>query len=161
MVDDALVDTLMVTCALAFNLLLVIVFLARAADREEIEVRTGYAVSLLIAPFAASWVLNLSGEREVGLLITGGPIVAFLAYDLWYRSIAREKSRHHPKGRWPTELYVYLLLYLIGSMLLVGYAFLVSPNLGFLVLATFYLSLGSYGYYQYRHKRRVAAGQSA
>jgi hypothetical protein len=45
-------------------------------------------------------------------------------------------------------------------MLLVGHAFLVSLNMGFLVLTTFYLSLGSYGYYQYRYKKRVAAGQS-
>jgi hypothetical protein len=154
MFDEALIDTLMVACALAFNLLLVIVFLARAVDREDLEVKTGHAITLLIIPFAASWVLNLSWEREVSLLITGAPIVAFLAYDLWYRSIAQEKSRHHPEGRWPTGLYIYLVLYLIGSMLLVGYAFLVSLNLGFLVLATFYLSLGSYGYYQYRHKRR-------
>jgi hypothetical protein len=156
MFDEALVDKLVVACAVAFNLLLVVVFLARAADREDLEVRTGYAVSILMIPFAASWILNLLGGREVGLLITGAPIIAFLAYDLWYRSITKEKSRHHPNGRWPIGLYVYLLLYLIGSMLLVGYAFLVSLNLGFLVLATFYLSLGSYGYYQYRYKRGMA-----
>jgi hypothetical protein len=160
MFDEALVDTLVVACAIAFNLLLIVVFLARAADREDLEVKTGFVVSILMIPFAVSWVFNLSWERDVGLLITGGPIILFLVYDLWYRTLTKGKSRHHPEGRWPMGLYIYLVLYLIGSMLLVGYAFLVSLNLGFLVLTTFYLSLSSYGYYQYRHKRRTATGQS-
>lgn len=52
------------------------------------------------------------------------PIIPFLLYDLWYRTLSREKPRHHPAGRWPIELYMYLVLYLLGSMLLVGYAFI-------------------------------------
>jgi hypothetical protein len=153
MFDEALVDTLVVACAFVFNLLLIVVFLARAMDREDLEVKTGYAVSILIIPFAVSWVLNLLWEREVGLLITGAPIIAFLTYDFWYRTVTGRKTRHHPSGRWPVGLYLYLALYLFGSMLLVGYVFLVSLNLGFVVLATFYCSLASFGYYPYMHRK--------
>ena len=152
-VDGAMIDGFMVFFALVYNACITMIFLARAVERYRLEMYVGYVVTLLLLPFAILMGLNLSGGRESGLLITGTPIIIFLAYDLWYRTLRGRKPIHHPEGRWPVELYAYLVIYLIASILLVGYAFLVSLTKGFAVLATFYMSLAAYGYYQYRHRK--------
>ena len=152
LVGGDLIDSLMVLFALVFNGCIVVVFVARAQERDRLESLVGYIVNLLLVPFSMLWVLNLLGGSEVGRLITGMPIIVFLLYDLWYRTLSREKPKHHPR-RWPVELYVYLLLFLFGSMLLVGYAFLVSLFDGFIVLAVYFASLAAYGYYQYKYRK--------
>jgi hypothetical protein len=75
-----------------------------------------------------------------------------LAFDLWYRTAAKRKPQHHSE-HWPRGLYIYLLLYVIGGIMLNGYAFSVSLPYGFIVLCGYYGSLMAYGYYQYRYKK--------
>ena len=151
-VNGELIDGLMVLFALVYNGCIVVVFVARALEREYLESLAGYLVNLLLVPFSILWVLNLLGGSEAGRLITGMPIILFLLYDLWYRTLSQEKPKHHPK-HWPIELYVYLILFLFGSTLLVGYAFLASLFDGFIILAVYYASLAAYGYYQYKHRK--------
>ncbi len=151
-VDGELIDSLMVLFALVYNGCIAFLFVARALERGRLESLAGYVVNLLLVPFSILWVLNLLCGSEVGRLITGMPIILFLLYDLWYRTISREKPKHHPR-RWPIELYVYLILFFFGSILLVGYAFLISLFDGFIVLAVYYASLAAYGYYQYKYRK--------
>lgn len=150
--DATLVYTLMVLCALAFNGIIAVVFVTRALGRERLESIVGYVTNLLLVPFGILWLLNLLNGSEAGRLITGMPIILFLVYDLWYRTLTKEKPTHHPV-RWPAKLYIYLILYLVGGMLLVGYSFLVSLFDGFIVLATYYGSLAAYGYYQHTYRK--------
>lgn len=156
-VDVEIIDNVMVLCALIFNLCIIIVFIARAHQRDHLESALGYVVNLLLAPFVILWVLNLVSGHNEGRLITGMPIILFLVDDFWYRTLGRKKPRHHP-DRWPYHLYLYLFLYLVGGMLLVGYVFLVSLFYGFIVLAFFYCSLGAYGYYRYRREKYGGMG---
>ncbi len=157
LVDGGIIDSVMVLCALIFNGLIIIVFLARAQQFDRLESVTGYAVNLLLVPFTVLWALNLLSGRDVGRVITGVPILLFLVDDLWYRTLQRMKPKHHPT-RWPVHLYLYLVLYLVGAMLLVGYAFFVSMFYGFLVLATYYAGLAAFGYYRHRHAKARAKG---
>jgi len=142
----------MVLCAFIFNLCIIVVFMARAHQRDRLESGVGYVVNLLLVPFVILWVLNLLSGHDDGRLITGMPILLFLVDDFWYRTLCRKKPKYHP-ARWPVHLYLYLVLYLVGGMLLVGYVFLVSLFYGFIVLTFFYGSLAAYGYYQYRLKK--------
>ena len=85
-------------------------------------------------------------------MVTVFPTIVFLAYDLWYRTATKRKPHHHPE-HWSVGLYVYLILYLVGGVMLNGYAFLASLVYGFIVLFSYYGSLRVYGYYQYSYRK--------
>ena len=147
-----LIDQIMVVTSLLFNVIIVFIFMFRAYDRPDQERTLGFVFSALLIPFSYVWVTNMMSGRDWGRLITGFPVLVFLIYDFWYREVARKKPRHHP-DRWPLGLYLYLFLYLIGGMVLNGYAFFVSMNYGYIILVTYLCSLGAYGFYQYKHKK--------
>jgi hypothetical protein len=151
-IDANQVDVLTVLFSLVFNIGLILVFVLRGQRRTQAEEKLGFVFNLLIIPFVLLWLLNLLNNSDVGRLITVFPTIIFLAYDLWYRTATKKKPQHHPT-QWPIGLYIYLLLYLIGGIMLNGYAFLVSLPYGFIVLYSYYGSLIAYGYYQYKHKK--------
>ena len=119
---------------------------------EAWEKRIGPLFSSLLIPFTFLWVVNLTSGADGSLLIAGAPIILFLGYDFWYRSIAKSKPRHHPE-KWPRELVVYVLLYHLGGITLNGYSFLVSLGNGYVALASYFAALGSYLFYQVRYNR--------
>jgi glycopeptide antibiotics resistance protein len=108
--------------------------------------------NLLLIPFSILWLLNLLSTSDLGRLITLFPVIIFLGYDLWYRTATKGKPQHHSEN-WLLGSYIYLLLYIIGSIMLNGYAFLVSLPHGFVVLSSSCGSLIAYAYYQYTHKK--------
>ena len=152
MFDGNLVDGLMLVSTLVYNWLCILVFLFRGLDMEAWEKRIGPLFSSLLAPFTLLWVVNLTSGADSSLLIAGAPILLFLGYDLWYRSVAKSKPRHHPE-KWPRELVVYVLLYHLGGITLNGYSFLVSLGNGYVALASYFAALGSYFFYQIRYSR--------
>ena len=149
---EYLIDQTMVIASFLFNVIILFIFILRAYERPDQERMLGYVFSVLFFPFAYVWVANLIGGRDVGRLITGFPVLVFMIYDFWYREVAKAKPRHHP-DHWPLGLYLYLLLYLIGGIMLNGYAFFVSMNYGYLILVSYYCSLGTYGFYQYKYDK--------
>jgi hypothetical protein len=150
--DGDLIDFLMVLFSLVFNIGLIFIFVLRGQRRTQTEAKLGPVFNLLLIPFSLLWLLNLLNNSDWGRLITVFPTIIFLAYDLWYRTVTKKKPHHHPE-HWSLGLYVYLILYLIGGIMLNGYAFLVSQLYGFIVLSSYYGSLIAYGYYQYSHKK--------
>ena len=150
----------MVFSSLFFNVFIVFIFIFMAFDRLDQERRLGYLISLLFLPFAYVWVTNLMGGRDAGRLITGFPVLVFLIYDFWYREVVKKKPRHHP-DRWPLSLYLYLFLYQISGIVLNGYAFFVSMNYGYLILASYFCSLGAYGFYQHKYNKSKKTVQEA
>jgi len=153
-VDGNIVDGLMVLFSLSFNIIGILIFVLRANKRKQLEAKLGPVFNALLIPFSLFWVYNLISGRDSGRLITGIPIIIFLAYDLWYRTITDKKSYHHPT-HWPLGLYAYVLLYQVSGIMLNGYSFMVSLLYGYIVLASYFGSLVAYGYYQYTHKREV------
>ena len=152
MMVNVVVDGLTVVFSLVFNVVMILVFVFRGQGRTRLEERLGPVTNLLLIPFSALWLFNLLSNSDVGRLITSFPVMIFLGYDLWDRTVAQKKPKRHPEN-WPVELYIYLLLYLIGGIVLNGYAFLAALPYGIAVLSSYYGSLIAYGYYQRKHNR--------
>lgn len=154
LLDGNLIDELMVLCSLIYNIVGILIFVLRAHKRKQLEFKLGPVFNALLIPFSFFWVFNLITAKNSGRLITGIPIIIFLAYDLWYRAITDKKPYHHPKN-WPIGLYAYVLLYQISGIMLNGYSFLVSLIYGYIVLTSYFGSLVAYGYYQYKYKKEM------
>ena len=150
--NEYLIDQIMVVASFLFNVIIIFIFILRAYERPDQERMLGFIFNVLFIPFIYVWVTNLMGERDLGRLITGFPVLVFMISDFWYREVARKKPRHHP-DRWPLGLYLYLFLYLIGGIMLNGYAFFVSMNYGYMILLSYFCSLGAYGFYQYKYNK--------
>ena len=153
MVEQELIDGLVVISTLIYNSLLTAVFVFRAFDWEAWEKRMGIPFNLLLIPFSILWVLNVLNGWDFARLGMSTVIVIFLLYDLWYRTLTKEKPRHHPK-KWPTKLIIYMILLQVGSITLNGYGFLISKEIGLIVLATYFLSLFAFAFYQFRFKKQ-------
>lgn len=150
--EQALVDNLVMFFALTYYLLLVIVYVLRAHEKSRLEIRLGPLFSVQLIPFIGLWALNLFNSFNVSRLVALTPIIIYLLYDLWYRQITRRKPVHHPE-HWPLELKVYLLLLMVGSIGLNWYGYIVSELYGSILVCSFFVMMGSFGYYQYMHNK--------
>jgi hypothetical protein len=146
------VDYLVIFFALVFYASLIVVYLLRARQLEEMEWKLSLPFSLQLIPFALLWVMNFLIGSDLGRLVVELPIIIYLVYDLWYRLITQKKPYHHPE-RWPIGLIIYLLLLFIGSIGLNWYGYLVSNLYGNILVISFFIMMGSYGYYQYRYNK--------
>jgi hypothetical protein len=61
-------------------------------------------------------------------------------------------SQVYPE-QWPRKLIIYVILLQLGSISLNGYGFLISQEVGLLVLVTYFISLFAFAFYQYKFKR--------
>ena len=154
--DEILIDTLVVFSAIIYYLFLCLVYLLRAFERDKEELMLAPVFSLLIVPLVALWILNLLNGSEIGRLITLLPIIIYLIYDLWYRLITKKKPHHHP-DRWPMGLIVYLILLQVGSIGLNWYGYLVSKLYGHVLVISYFIMLGCFGFYQYRYDKKKKA----
>jgi pilus assembly protein TadC len=154
--DGVFVDYLVIFFALVFYAFLIVVYLLRAHQSEEMEWKLSLPFSLQLIPFALLWVVNLIIGNDSGRLVVELPIIIYLVYDLWYRLITQKKPYHHPE-RWPIGLIIYLLLLFIGSIGLNWYGYLVSSLYGNMLVVSFFIMMSSYGYYQYTYKKSKKA----
>ena len=149
--DGVLIDNLVVFFAVVYYVFLVIVYLVRAHDLSELELKMAPIFSLQLIPFGILWALNIL-KGDVGRIISLTPIIIYLLYDLWYRLITQKKPVHHP-DRWPVGLIVYLVLLFAGSIGLNWYGYIVSDLYGRMLVASFFIMMSSFGYYQYRYNK--------
>ena len=154
--DGVLIDNLVIFFALVYYAVLVIVYLLRAHELTEMELKMGPVFSALLIPFVLLWTFNVVVSNDSGRVVTGLPIVVYLVYDLWYRGITRRKPYHHP-DRWPIGLIVYVPLLFIASIGLNWYGFLVSYFNGNMLVVAFFAMMSSFGYYQYRYRKKKRA----
>ena len=153
------VDYLVIFFALVFYVFLIVVYLLRARQLEEVEWKLSLPFSFQLIPFALLWVVNLLIGNDSGRLVVELPIIIYLVYDLWYRLITQKKPYHHPE-RWPIGLITYLLLLFIGSIGLNWYGYLMSPFYGNMLVIAFFIMMSSYGHYQYTYNKRRKANNS-
>ena len=149
--DGVLIDNLVVFFAAVYYAFLVIVYLVRAHNLSDLELKMGPIFSVQLAPFGILWVLNIL-NGDISRIISLTPIIVYLLYDLWYRLITRKKPVHHP-DRWPVGLIVYLVLLFAGSIGLNWYGYLVSDLYGSILVVAFFIMLSSFGYYQSRYNK--------
>jgi len=149
--DQVLIDNLVIFFALVYYAFLVIVYLVRAHNLSDLELKLAPIFSIQLVPFSILWMLNIFGG-DTGRIISMTPIIVFLLYDLWYRLISRKKPIHHP-DRWPVGLVVYLVLLFVGCIGLNWYGFLVSDFYGNMLVVAFFVMMSSFGYYQYQYRK--------
>jgi hypothetical protein len=148
----ALLDNLVVFFALVFYAFLFVIYVLRARELSNLELKLRIAFSAQLVPFALLWILNFFGN-DSGRLLAELPVIIYLVYDLWYRLISRKKPYHHPK-RWPPGLIIYLFLLFIGSIGLNWYGYLTSRLHGNMLVVAFFAMMTSYGYYQYSYNKK-------
>jgi hypothetical protein len=134
--DQGLIDNLVLLFALVYYAFLVIVYLVRAHNLSDLELKLAPIFSIQLVPFGILWMLNILGG-DTGRIISTTPIIVF----------------HHP-DKWPVGLIVYLILLFIGSIGLNWYGFLVSDFYGNVLVVSFFVMLGSFGYYQSSYRKR-------
>ncbi len=149
--DGGLIDNLVVFFAVVYYAFLVIVYLVRAHNLSDLELKMAPIFSIQLVPFGILWVLNILGG-DTGRIISMTPIIVYLLYDLWYRLITRKKPVHHP-DRWPVGLVVYLVLLFVGCIGLNWYGFIVLDFYGNMLVVAFFIMMSSFGYYQYQYRK--------
>ena len=149
--DGGLIDSLVVLFAVVYYAFLILVYLVRAHDLSDFELKLAPLFSAQLIPFGILWALNIL-KGDTGRIISMTPIIVYLIYDLWYRLITRKKPVHHP-DRWPAGLVAYLVLLFAGSIGLNWYGFLVSDPHGKMLVIAFFAMISSFGYYQYKHNK--------
>ncbi len=117
---EVVLDFFVVLFSLVFNISMILVFVLRAQERTHAEAKLDPVTNALLIPFSLLWMLNVVNRSDACRLITSSPIIIFLAFDLWYRTITKEKPYHHPE-KWPRSLAVYVILYQVGAIMLNGY----------------------------------------
>jgi hypothetical protein len=151
--EQTLIDDLVVVSAILYYAFLCLIYLLRAFERDKQELMLAPVFSFLLVPFIALWSLNLVNRSDIGRLITLIPIIIYLVYDLWYRLITKKKPQHHP-DRWPIGLILYLILLQIGSIALNWYGYLISKFYGHVLVISYFIMLGCFGFYQNRYNKR-------
>jgi hypothetical protein len=151
--DGIFLDNLVKLFALVYYAFLSFVYLIRAHERNELELKLAPIFSLQLIPFASLLTLNLLSGQDVARLMSLLPIIIYLLYDLWYRLLTRRKPVHHPK-KWPKELVIYLILLMAGSIGLNWYGYLVSDFYGRVLVGAFFVMMGCFAYYQIRYSKK-------
>lgn len=151
--EQTLIDNIVVVSAILYYAFLCLIYLLRAFERDKQELMLAPVFSFLLVPFIALWVLNLLNKSDIGRLITILPIIIYLVYDLWYRLITKNKPQHHP-DHWPIGLILYLILLQIGSIALNWYGYIISKFYGHVLVISYFIMLGCFGFYQYSYNKR-------
>jgi len=156
----SLLDTLVVGFGLIFYLLLAIVYIFRAYEKSEQELWLKYAFSAQLIPFIFLFLAHIVSQNQIRQSITLIPVLVFLGYDFWYRVLTEKKPVHHP-DKWPKELIIYLVLLMLGSIGLNWYGYIISETYGRMLVAAFFVMMGSFGFYQYKHNQRKNQSRSS
>lgn len=153
---SSVIDSLVLGFGIIYYALLVTVFILRAYEKSEHELKLKLVFSAQLLPFTLLILWNQLFQKDITRVITLIPIIIFLVYDLWYRAITEKKPVHHP-DKWPKELILYLLLLFAGSIGLNWYGYLISEQYGMLLVVAFFIMMGAYGLYQIRYNRKTRA----
>ena len=157
--DKILIDNLVVFSAIIYYVFLCLVYLFRAYERDKEELMFAPVFSFLLAPFVALWILNLLNRSDSGRLITGLPIIIYLILFSNKSLYCMKKPQHHPDC-WPLGLVVYIIFLQIASIALNWYGFLVSKFYGNMLVISYFIMLGCFGFYQNRYNKRKKAGKN-
>jgi hypothetical protein len=137
------IDLMVFASANLYNMLLVVVFLARTGEAKALERRAGFLSVLLSIPLLMAALLNANDQREWWTIILPLPTALHCLVEL-YVDYLRPSDFRHTSWLWP-----YLILFYLGQWLLVGYTFLVSQTLGMFTLVTYFICLAA-TFYSYR-----------
>lgn len=133
-------DLIVVISANLMNLLLAGMFLLRARNKPKPGQTLGWIAVGLSIPLGAATVVNLLAGRGWPFWLLPLLAVAYCLVELLLDGILKIDFRHS------RLLGPYLLLYYLGLMALIGYAFLVGKPHGFVTLITYFINLAATAY---------------
>ena len=147
----SLADTLFLGFGIIFYALTTLVYVLRSYEKSEQELSLKYVFSAQLIPFSILLITYLY-QKQVKLAVTLLPMLMFLGYDYWYRIYTEKKPLHHP-DKWPRELVIYLVLLFAGCIGLNWGGYLISEQYGRILVASFFVMMGAYSFYQYRYNK--------
>jgi len=133
--DFRIIDTAIFIIANLVNLLLVGIFLSRPKGFKRVEYVLGLIVVAMILPVGIVLILNIQGKREWWTIVLPLILLSFLLIELFFDYILRFDFRK-------TKLLgLYLLVYYLALMAMIGYSFLIGKPYGFITLSIYFLNL--------------------
>ena len=134
------IDLVAVGATQLFNLLMAAIFLTRPRGWKRFERIAGLVMVTLALPIGAAVVLNALGGREWWFVVLPLPLILHCLVELLLDYILKVDFRQ-------TRLQgPYLVLFYLGQIGMIGYAFAAEPVYGFVTLATYFLCLGAARY---------------
>jgi len=130
-----MIDQMVVLIANLINLVLVAIFICRKLVFQRLEYFLGIGLILLIFPVAFAVYLNLKEKRNRFLVLLPIPLILFLLVELFFDYI------FHLPFRETNLLWLYLGVYYLGLLGMIGYAFVVRKMYGYMTLVTYFLNL--------------------
>ncbi len=133
--NRSLIDSGMVVLANVFNLLVAAVFFSRAKGLRQVEWYLGIAVLLLALPVALCVIVNSSAKREWWTYILPIFLLTFCLLEFLLDYIIKSDFRS------TDFVWIYLAIFYLASLAMIGYSFVVSQACGFLTLVTYFIAL--------------------
>lgn len=140
------VDLAVFSLANLMNIIMLVVFLARAAGVARINIVGGIWVAFIIVLSTAVW-LNIRGRREWWAIVLPSVLMAFLILEIILDYVLKINFRS-------TRLIgPYLLLYYLALFGMIGYAFQIGKRFGFITLLTYFIHQSAmlYSYFWVGH----------
>lgn len=133
MLTNQSADFIMSLAAIIINVLMILLFAARALKGKREEYIIGVVLILLAIPIFAIALLNFLSGRDWWTYLLPLPMVAFLIIELFFDYIYELNFREN------RLLIPYLIFYYAGLLGMIGYAFLTSKGMGYTVLILYFI----------------------
>ena len=131
-------DLVFVLCAVAFNWLIIGVFIATKKERPELRAMFGVAFVSLGIPFTIVFIHYLLEGRDPLTMVRFGFVLFYIAVELLLDYILKIDFRQKPLTHVP-----YIVLEYIALFGLIGIAFSIDRTWGWMVSISFWAVLGS------------------
>jgi hypothetical protein len=140
------IDLVAVAVANLFNLILIPIFILRSMRVETPQIVVAIWV-LFILILVAIVVLNARAKRDWWAIVMPALLAAFLIVEV----VLDYMIDYDFRSTW--LIGPYLLLFYVSIMGMIGYSFLTAKKLGFITLATYFLSqiFVFYSYFKVGH----------
>jgi hypothetical protein len=147
---DRLVDLGVFGIANLINMLLVVIFLARARTGTRdtpVENIAGWIIVVMTLPLIAAIIMNIAAKRGAWLWILPLGTVVYLIVEFTLDYALKLDFRR------TGLLAPYLILYYLAQFAMVGYASMVGKPYGFITLVTYFINLAAtfYSYARVGH----------
>lgn len=132
-----IIDIFVFAAAVALNLLMVGLFTARILKKTRLEHYLGLIVVALAVPLSASVFINWIAGRAWWWVVLPVFAILFLILE-WLLDYVLKVEFRKTRLVWP-----YSILYYLGLLGLLGYAFAMGKLTGFIVLITYFANLAA------------------
>jgi len=144
-------DSVFVVCSVAFNLLIVGIFIATKQVHPELRKIFGVAFVSLGIPFTVVFVRYLLQGRSLQTMVPFGFILLYIAIELLLDRILKVDFRQKPITHIP-----YIVLEYIALFSLIGISFSIDRIWGWIVSMAFWAVIGSLIYLYWGKGRQPA-----